>query len=109
MTKKNIWEKITKKDYCFIIVEAGSNHNGDFEIAKKMIDTACDSGADALDTIYSEGNKKVVVLHGGINYLLSFTNVNLRVMNTIKERLHVPIGYSDHIKGIIVPRAVVTK
>lgn len=33
---------------CFIIAEAGVNHNGDPEAAKKLIDVAVESGADAV-------------------------------------------------------------
>jgi N,N'-diacetyllegionaminate synthase len=33
---------------CFIIAEAGVNHNGDMEIARKLIDTARAAGADAV-------------------------------------------------------------
>lgn len=33
---------------CFIIAEAGANHNGDLNLAKKMIDLAKNSGADAI-------------------------------------------------------------
>jgi len=33
---------------CFIIAEAGSNHNGNIECAKQLIDTAVESGADAV-------------------------------------------------------------
>jgi N,N'-diacetyllegionaminate synthase len=36
------------KDKCFIIGEAGVNHNGDIEIAKKLIDVACDAKVDAV-------------------------------------------------------------
>lgn len=32
----------------FIIAEAGSNHNGDLETAKELIDVAVDAGADAV-------------------------------------------------------------
>lgn len=32
----------------FVIAEVGINHNGDVEIAKKLIDAAADSGADAV-------------------------------------------------------------
>lgn len=32
----------------FVIAEAGVNHNGDMKLAKKLIDVAADSGADAV-------------------------------------------------------------
>lgn len=32
----------------FIIAEAGSNHNGDLEIAKELVDVAVEAGADAV-------------------------------------------------------------
>ena len=34
------------KSQTIIIAEAGVNHNGDISIAKKLIDVACDAGAD---------------------------------------------------------------
>ena len=37
-----------KTNHCFIIAEAGVNHNGNLEIAKRMIDIAVDAGADAI-------------------------------------------------------------
>jgi N,N'-diacetyllegionaminate synthase len=33
---------------CFIIAEAGVNHNGDIKLAKKLVDTAVEAGADAV-------------------------------------------------------------
>lgn len=33
---------------CFIIAEAGVNHNGDIELAKQMVDVAAEAGADAV-------------------------------------------------------------
>lgn len=33
---------------CFIIAEAGVNHNGDIKLAKKLIDVAVEAGADAV-------------------------------------------------------------
>ena len=32
----------------FIIAEAGVNHNGSLELAKKLVDTAVEAGADAV-------------------------------------------------------------
>ena len=33
---------------CFVIAEAGVNHNGDVDLAHKLIDAAADAGADAV-------------------------------------------------------------
>ncbi|MEE8423544.1 MAG: N-acetylneuraminate synthase [Thermodesulfobacteriota bacterium] len=35
-------------NHCFIIAEAGVNHNGNIETAKKMVDVAAEAGADAV-------------------------------------------------------------
>lgn len=45
----NIEEKrVGLQNPCFIIAEAGVNHNGDIVLAKKLIDAAVESGADAV-------------------------------------------------------------
>lgn len=36
------------KNRCFIIAEAGVNHNGDIDIAKQLVDKAYEAGADAI-------------------------------------------------------------
>lgn len=36
------------KNYCYVIAEAGLNHNGDFNLAKKLIDVAANAKADAV-------------------------------------------------------------
>jgi N,N'-diacetyllegionaminate synthase len=49
MKKINIGQRfIDKEEPCFVVAEAGSNHNGSIEQAKRMIDVAADSGADAV-------------------------------------------------------------
>lgn len=50
-TEFDFWltEQILKKEKpCFIIAEAGINHNGDVRLAKKLVDVAVSSGADAV-------------------------------------------------------------
>lgn len=44
----DIKENFIKKKKCFIIAEAGVNHNGSIEIAKKLVDAAKNSYADAV-------------------------------------------------------------
>ena len=44
IANKNIGEN----EPCFIIAEAGSNHDGDLDQAKKLIEIAAESGADAV-------------------------------------------------------------
>ena len=49
MAKIKIGEKlIDKRNPCFIIAEAGVNHNGDIGLAKELIDAAKKAGADAV-------------------------------------------------------------
>lgn len=49
MKKVKIGKKVVGEgEPCFIIAEAGVNHNGDIELAKKLIDAAKDAGADAV-------------------------------------------------------------
>ena len=40
--------KIGSGHPCFIIAEAGVNHNGDVEMAKRLVDVAAEAGADAV-------------------------------------------------------------
>lgn len=49
MKKIKIGERcVGEGEPCFIIAEAGSNHNGDYEQAKSLIDVAAEAGADAV-------------------------------------------------------------
>lgn len=43
-----IVDQISKKIPVFIIAEAGVNHNGSIELAKRLIDVAAEAGADAV-------------------------------------------------------------
>jgi len=50
-TEFDFWlvEQILKKEKpCFVIAEAGINHNGDIRLAKRLVDVAVSAGADAV-------------------------------------------------------------
>lgn len=51
--------------------------------------------------------KKVTLLHCTTEYPAPITDVNLKVMDTLKSAFGLPVGYSDHTEGIAVPIAAV--
>ena len=63
----------------------------------------------SIEVLISNGTKKnqITVLHCNTEYPTPMIDVNLKAMLTIKEKLGVSIGYSDHTLGIEVPIAAV--
>ena len=53
----------------FIIAEAGSNHNGNIETAKELIDVAADAGADAVKFQTFRAEESYVEDSGTVDYL----------------------------------------
>lgn len=49
--------------------------------------------------------EKVTLLHCTTEYPAPFEEINLNVMNALKQTFDLRIGYSDHSKGITVPIA----
>ena len=64
---------------------------------------------DALNILLKSGTKKenITILHCNTEYPTPMNDVNLNAMLTIKDKLGVNIGYSDHTLGIEVPIAAV--
>ena len=58
---------------------------------------------EAVKTISKEGNNKIILLHCTTNYPCPLAEVNLRAMLTLKKEFNLPVGYSDHTLGILVP------
>ncbi len=62
---------------------------------------------DALKTLKENGTKEIKLLHCNTEYPTPFEDVNLRALQSMRERFNLEIGYSDHTKGIEVPIAAV--
>ena len=67
-----------------------------------------DEIGEAIAALKTISTAKITVLHCNTEYPTPFTDVNLRAMDTIKDKFNVAIGYSDHTLGIEVPIAAVT-
>ena len=64
----------------------------------------------AINILIKNGTpkNKITVLHCNTEYPTPYENVNLLAMRTIKEKLNIKIGYSDHTTGIEIPIAAAT-
>jgi N,N'-diacetyllegionaminate synthase len=62
---------------------------------------------EAVRVIRDTGNEQCVLLHCVSNYPAEPADANLRAMHTMATALQVPVGYSDHTRGIEVALAAV--
>jgi len=112
-----IADKFIEEDQpCFIIAEAGVNHNGDIKLAKKLIDVAAKAGADAVkfqtwvtEDIMTKNSKKVeyqkkadwssISLYDSIKKL-ELTNKNFRELYKYAKKKHILfLSTPDDIKS----------
>ena len=61
----------------------------------------------AIKVLRENGSNNITVLQCNTDYPTPYSDVNLNAMLTMKEKLNVPIGYSDHTMGIEIPIAAV--
>lgn len=62
---------------------------------------------DAMKVLTKQKPREITILQCNTEYPTPYEDVNLRAMQTMKEVFHVPVGYSDHTKGIAIPLAAV--
>lgn len=91
--------KIGDGSLCYIIIEIGSNYNGDLCTAKKMIDQIKDSGADAVKFQIFKENTLYPAHAGTVDYLKN----NIEINELVKKAM-VPDNYHkelhDYCKNI---------
>lgn len=68
--------KVGRGEPCFIIGEAGVNHNGSFEMARELIDVAVDAGCDAVKFQTFKPEKVCAPLAPKALYQLETTDVD---------------------------------
>ena len=68
-----------------------------------------DEVREAVRCLQQNGCRDIILLHCTTSYPAPLDSVNLRAMDTLREAFHVPVGYSDHTEGILVPVAAVAR
>lgn len=63
----------------------------------------------AVNCLQEQGCRDIIILHCTTSYPAPLESVNLRVLDTLRDEFHFPIGYSDHTEGILVPIAAVAR
>ncbi|WP_286271729.1 N-acetylneuraminate synthase [Thalassotalea hakodatensis] len=108
------------KTGCQLIVSTGMATNEEIEIALGTIAfgflaTSEQPSIEAFQRAYQseEGksllSQKVTLLHCTTEYPAPFDEINLNAMDEMSRNFSLPIGYSDHSAGIVVPIAAVAK
>ncbi|MBQ2510020.1 MAG: N-acetylneuraminate synthase [Erysipelotrichaceae bacterium] len=62
---------------------------------------------EAVKVLKEHGAGEITLLHCTTEYPAPYADVNLKAMETMKEAFDLPVGYSDHTKGIEIPTAAV--
>jgi N-acetylneuraminate synthase len=106
---------------CDLIVSTGMATLADIEAVLGVIAFGYTMPFDAIPSeedfqaaYFSELGKKalkakVTVLHCTTEYPAPLVDINLRAMDTLSAAFGLPVGYSDHSEGIIVPIAAVAR
>jgi len=57
----------------------------------------------AVDIIKSAGNSEIILMHCVVNYPSNINQANIRALPTLETAFGLPVGYSDHAPGDLVP------
>lgn len=101
---------------CIIKIPSGEITNFPYlrEIAKYRKKVILSTGMSdfeevkcALEVLRKNGTDDIILLHCNTQYPTPLSDVNLSAMIEMREKLKVPVGYSDHTQGIEAPLAAV--
>ncbi len=78
---------------CFIIAEAGVNHNGDIKMAKEMVDIAAEAGVDAIKFQTFMADQVVSTQAPKADYQLDATNENESQLEMLRN---LELSFDEH-------------
>lgn len=85
----------------FIIAEIGSNHNGDFALALRLIDAAAEAGADAVKFQTFKASSHYSRNTPDVNYLKGASIYELIASIEIDRNWHAPLKDHAEQKGVV--------
>jgi N,N'-diacetyllegionaminate synthase len=62
----------------------------------------------AVETVWSEGNEQIILLHCISIYPPEYDTIHLRNIAMLQHAFDVPVGFSDHTLGTAIPLAAIT-
>lgn len=77
--------RLGRGDPCFVIAEAGVNHNGDTDIALRLIDAAADAGADAVKFQTFSAERLASAAAGMAEYQKRNTGQDIKQLEMLKR------------------------
>lgn len=103
-----------------LIVSTGMATLSEVEQGLAIIAHAFNNAAEprSLDEVWTGWSRRdcraslhgrVTLLHCTSQYPTPFAEVNLRAMDTLASAFGLPVGYSDHTEGILIPIAAVAR
>jgi N-acetylneuraminate synthase len=87
-SRATLLDRIASGGPCYVIAEAGSNHNGDLELALKLIAVAADAGADAVKFQLFRAAKLYPRAAGSADYLQDDEDIY-----DLVERMELPLEW----------------
>ena len=90
----------------FIIAEAGVNHNGSLEIAKQLIDVACDVGADAVKFQTFKANNVVSRIAKKARYQIINTELPNETQLEMAKKLELDFDAFIQLKSYAAVRGI---
>ena len=57
---------------------------------------------DAVEAVRSTGNKNLILLHCNSSYPSTYSEMNLKFIDTMRMMYNVPIGFSDHTTDFLL-------
>jgi pseudaminic acid synthase len=69
--------------------------------------SSLDEVEEAVNAIRGSGNEDIILLQCVTSYPAPIEHTNIRAMVTLRETFQVPVGFSDHSPGSVVPLGAV--